>query len=185
MIYPSIAELIDHTGVNRYTLVIAAAKSARVITDEYVRQREYAEKIALSKETEKGKGIANLIKREYRDDKAVKLAVAGLYNGEFRILSPEEAEAKRIAEEKAAEEAKAAAEAAAEADATSEGEAEAESEEETAGETVEDGEESVFTEESEDGSEEEDETESEAEPEDEEDVPEEPEEPEETESADE
>jgi len=104
MIYPSIAELTKNTGINRYTLVIAAAKSARVITDEYVRQREYAEKLALSKDTDKSKNIANLIKREYRDDKAVKLAVAGLYNGEFRILSPEEAEELRRREAEAAEE---------------------------------------------------------------------------------
>ena len=106
MIYPSIAELTKNTGINRYTLVIAAAKSARVITDEYVRQREYAEKLALSKDADKSKNIANLIKREYRDDKAVKLAVAGLYNGEFRILSPEEAEELRRREaEEAAEKA--------------------------------------------------------------------------------
>ncbi|MBE6597968.1 MAG: DNA-directed RNA polymerase subunit omega [Ruminococcaceae bacterium] len=91
MIYPSIAELTKESGINRYTLVIAAAKSARVITDEYVRQREYAEKLALNKEADKNKNLATLIKKEYRDDKAVKLAVAGLYSGEFRILSEEEA----------------------------------------------------------------------------------------------
>lgn len=104
MIYPSIAELTKNTGINRYTLVIATAKSARIITDEYVRQREYAEKLALSKDADKSKNIASLIKREYRDDKAVKLAVTGLYNGEFRILSPEEAEERhRMEEQEAAE----------------------------------------------------------------------------------
>ena len=104
MIYPSIAELTKNTGINRYTLVIAAAKSARVITDEYVRQREYAEKVALNKESDKNKSIATLIKKEYRDDKAVKLAVNGLYNGEFRILSAEEAEAQNAAAEEAVQE---------------------------------------------------------------------------------
>lgn len=102
MIYPSIAELTKDKDINRYTLVIAAAKSARVITDEYVRQREYAEKLALSKEADKSKNVATLIKKEYRDEKAVKLAVEGLYNGEFRIVSEEEAAAEP-AEEAAAE----------------------------------------------------------------------------------
>ena len=104
MIYPSIAELTKDSGINRYTLVIAAAKSARVITDEYVRQREYAEKLALSKEADKSKSVATLIKKEYRDEKAVKLAVAGLHSGEFRIVSEaEEAEAAEEAVEEVAE----------------------------------------------------------------------------------
>ncbi len=93
MIHPSIAELTKDKDINRYTLVIAAAKSARVITDEYVKQREYAEKLALSKEADKNKNIATLIKKEYRDEKAVKLAVAGLHSGEFRIVDGESAEA--------------------------------------------------------------------------------------------
>ena len=39
---------------NRYSLVVAAAKCARIITDEYVLQREHAEKLAASnKDTEK------------------------------------------------------------------------------------------------------------------------------------
>ena len=92
MIYPSIAELTKDKDINRYTLVIAAAKSARVITDEYVKQREYAEKLALTKDADKGKTIASRIKKEYRDDKAVKLAVDGLYSGEFRIVPEDEME---------------------------------------------------------------------------------------------
>lgn len=119
MIHPTIAELTKDNNINRYTLVIAAAKSARIITDEYVRQKDYAEKLAMSKESDKNKNIATLIRREYRDDKAVQLAVSGLAKGEFRILSPEEAEElhrqeairreeeekKRLAEEAAKEEA--------------------------------------------------------------------------------
>lgn len=103
MIHPSIAELTKDKDINRYTLVIAAAKSARVITDEYVRQREYAEKLALSKEADKSKSVATLIKKEYRDEKAVKLAVAGLYSGEFRIVGDAEAEEAVAAEEAAPE----------------------------------------------------------------------------------
>ncbi|MBO6053860.1 MAG: hypothetical protein J6Q17_08985 [Clostridia bacterium] len=36
------------TTYNRYALVVASAKCARIITDEYTKQREVAEKIAAS-----------------------------------------------------------------------------------------------------------------------------------------
>ena len=91
MIYPSIAELTNNNKINRYTLVVATAKCARVITDEYVKQREYAEKVAMNKDSEKSKNVASLIRKEYRDEKAVKNAINGLHSGEFRILSDEEA----------------------------------------------------------------------------------------------
>lgn len=70
MIYPSIDE-ITKNQYNRYTLCIAVAKCARIITDEYVRQRENAERMLANKETDKT--LASLIKREYRDEKAVKM----------------------------------------------------------------------------------------------------------------
>lgn len=91
MIYPSIAELTQDGKINRYTLVVATAKCARIITDEYVKQREYAEKVAMNKDNEKSKNVSNLIRKEYRDEKAVKNAINGLHSGEFRILSEEEA----------------------------------------------------------------------------------------------
>lgn len=89
MIYPSISELTNNNEINRYTLVVATAKCARIITDEYVKQREYAEKLALSKDADKKNSIASMIKREYRDEKAVKTAINGLYNGEFKIVEPD------------------------------------------------------------------------------------------------
>ena len=82
MIYPSIDE-ITKGEYNRYTLCIATAKCARVVTDEYVEQRELAEKMLANKETDKS--LASMIKREIRDDKAVKTAIKRLYNGEFVI----------------------------------------------------------------------------------------------------
>ena len=91
MIYPSIAELTQDGKINRYTLVVATAKCARIITDEYVKQREYAEKLAMNKDSDKSKNIAGLVRKEYRDEKAVKNAINGLHSGEFRILSDEEA----------------------------------------------------------------------------------------------
>ena len=86
MIHPTIGELTNNGQINRYTLVVATAKCARIITDEYVRQRELAEKLALSKENEKKSTIAAMIKKEYRDEKAVKNAITGLHSGEFRIV---------------------------------------------------------------------------------------------------
>ena len=82
MIKPSITELTQGR-FNRYILVIATAKCARMITDEYVRQREFAERKVADKETDKS--IASMINREYRDEKAVKTAVNRLYNRDYVI----------------------------------------------------------------------------------------------------
>ena len=87
MIHPTIGELTNNGEINRYTLVVATAKCARIITDEYVKQRDLAEKIALSKDNDKKNAIASMIKREYRDEKAVKNAITGLHSGEFRIVN--------------------------------------------------------------------------------------------------
>ena len=87
MIFPSINDL-SQGKYDKYTLVIATAKCAREITDEYVIQREYAERKIANKETDKS--IAALIKKEYRDEKAVKNAVLGLYEGKFRIIGEDE-----------------------------------------------------------------------------------------------
>ncbi len=87
MVFPSINDL-SKGKYDKYTLVIATAKCAREITDEYVIQREYAERKIANKETDKS--IAALIKKEYRDEKAVKNAVMGLYEGKFRIIDSEE-----------------------------------------------------------------------------------------------
>ena len=43
MIYPTITELTKDE-FNRYELTLATAKCARLITDEYVEQKENAEK---------------------------------------------------------------------------------------------------------------------------------------------
>ena len=83
MIYPSISDL-TRSKYNRYTLVIATAKCARMVTDEYIKQREYAEKLIANKETDKS--LVSMIRREYRDEKAVKNAINQLYNGDYRIV---------------------------------------------------------------------------------------------------
>lgn len=102
MIVPSIKDLTKDR-FNRYTLVIATAKSARMITDEYIKQREIAEKKIANKETDKS--IASMINKEYRDDKAVKTAINHMHAGDFAIVGYDDdliAEAERKAEEKAA-----------------------------------------------------------------------------------
>ena len=87
MIYPSIDDLTKGK-YNRYELVIATAKCARIVTDEYVKQREVAEKLIANKETDKS--LVSMIKREYRDEKAVKNAINRLHNGRFQIVRPDE-----------------------------------------------------------------------------------------------
>ncbi len=83
MIYPSIGELTNDK-VNRYALVIATAKCARVITDEYVRQREKAERMIANKDTDKS--LASMITKEFRDEKAVRTAINRIKSGEYTIL---------------------------------------------------------------------------------------------------
>lgn len=89
MIYPPVDELTQQGKYNRYMLVIAVAKCARLVTDEYVKQRETAERLLANKETDKS--LASMIKREYRDDKAVRTAINRLHDGSYRICDlPEE-----------------------------------------------------------------------------------------------
>ena len=93
MIYPSIQDLLkispDKDGnqrLNKYMLVMATAKCARVITNEYLKDRKKAEKLIAEKKTEKD--IASMVNKEYRDEKAVKNAVHELNEGEFTLYFP-------------------------------------------------------------------------------------------------
>ena len=89
MLYPTIKDL---TGgeFNRYELVIATAKCARMITDEYVRQREAAEKAVASGAKDGEKSISNMIEKEYRDEKAVKVAINHIHTGDFVLAHASE-----------------------------------------------------------------------------------------------
>ena len=91
MIKPSIAELAKG-NFNRYELVIGAAKCARRVTDEYVEQRARADRMIANRETEKP--LASLIDSEYRDQKAVKIAINRLAGGRYKMY--------RVSEEPAA-----------------------------------------------------------------------------------
>ncbi len=95
MLYPTTEEL---TGgkLNRYQLAIGAARGARIITNEYVKQRVVAEKLqALQKEfggKEAEKPIAAMVDAEYRDKKAVRLSITKIANGEFTLVEKDEAD---------------------------------------------------------------------------------------------
>ena len=87
MLRPTIAELTKGE-INRYELAIATAKCARAINNEYVKQREEAEKNIEDKKSEKA--IAAFIDKDIRDKKAVENAVQRIYRGEFNVIIPEE-----------------------------------------------------------------------------------------------
>ena len=97
MLYPTISELTKDE-FNRYELALATAKCARIITNEYVQQREAAEKAATgNKETDRN--LIKMINKEYRDEKAVKNAIARIKSEEYKIVRKEEEETVEIAED--------------------------------------------------------------------------------------
>jgi DNA-directed RNA polymerase subunit K/omega len=84
MLYPTISDLTKGE-FNRYELTLATARCARLVTDEYVKQREDAEKSQTgNKETDKP--INTLISKELRDEKAVKTAIRRINDGEYAIV---------------------------------------------------------------------------------------------------
>ena len=100
MIYPTVDQLTKG-NFNRYELAIATAKCARLITDEYVRQREAAEK-HLANNKESDKPMISMIDSEYRDEKAVKVAINHIYAGDYTLLHADEVEALEAEREAAA-----------------------------------------------------------------------------------
>ena len=89
MLHPTIEELTQG-NYNRYELALATARCARLITNEYVRQHDVAEKsITGNKETDRP--LNTMIDRELRDEKAVKVAINRLYEGKYVITAEEEA----------------------------------------------------------------------------------------------
>ena len=103
MLYPTINEL-TRDEYNRYELTLATAKCARLITNEYVKQREAAEKAATGNK-ESDRNLINMITKEYRDEKAVKNAITKLHSGEYKIIREENVELEAEAETEVTEEA--------------------------------------------------------------------------------
>ncbi len=84
MLYPTINELTKG-DFNRYELSLATARCARIVTDEYTKQREDAEKAQTgNKETDRP--INTLINKDLRDEKAVKTAIKRIHDGEYGIV---------------------------------------------------------------------------------------------------
>ena len=86
MIYPTIEQLTGN-NLNRYELVVGVAKCARIVTDEYVEMKNKAQKMVENHETDKS--VAALIDPEYKDQKAVKRAIAKILDGRFKMVRPE------------------------------------------------------------------------------------------------
>ena len=84
MLYPTINDLTKGE-FNRYELSLATARCARIVTDEYTKQRAEAEKSQTgNKETDRP--INTLINKELRDEKAVKTAIKRIHEGEYVIV---------------------------------------------------------------------------------------------------
>ncbi len=96
MLHPTCDEL-THGNFNRYELVIGIAKSARMVTDEYVAQRTHAQQLIDNRETEHS--LAQLISAEYRDQKAVTIAIHRLEEGTYRMVRTEEDDPVAIVED--------------------------------------------------------------------------------------
>ncbi len=102
MLYPTIQELTKDE-FNRYELALATAKCARIITDEYVRQKEAAEKAAAGNK-EMDRSLQNMVSKEFRDEKAVKCAITRLHSGEYTIIHKPEEETLAVEETEETEE---------------------------------------------------------------------------------
>ncbi|MBE6706716.1 MAG: DNA-directed RNA polymerase subunit omega [Ruminococcaceae bacterium] len=87
MLYPTIDQLTNDE-FNRYELALATAKCARVLTNEYVTQKEAAEKSATGNK-EADRNVINQLNKEYREEKAVKNAITKIHNGTFKIVRVE------------------------------------------------------------------------------------------------
>ena len=84
MLYPTIDQLTKDE-FNRYELALATAKCARKITDEYIEQKENAERaMAISKDTDRT--AISMINKEYREEKAVKNAITKIHDGQYKIV---------------------------------------------------------------------------------------------------
>ncbi len=85
MIYPTIKKLTNDYQFNRYQLAIATAKCARIITDEYSTQRKNAEKQLTGNKDVDRPMMEHAVNADYRDRKAVKIAIEKIDSGEFSI----------------------------------------------------------------------------------------------------
>ena len=90
MLHPTIQELTTQ-DFNRYEIALAAAKCARKITDEYVTQKEAAEK-AMGNSKDADRSVINRLNKEYREEKALKNALNMIKSGEYTLVRVEPSE---------------------------------------------------------------------------------------------
>ena len=92
MLHPTIDELTNQ-DFNRYEIALATAKCARMFTDEYVKQKEAAER-AMGNSKDADRSVINKLNKEYREEKAVKNALTKIKAGEYKLvrIDPEELE---------------------------------------------------------------------------------------------
>ena len=96
MLHPTIEELTNE-NYNRYEISLATAKCARMITQEYVQQREAAERAATGNK-DVDKNLMSKINKEYRDEKAIKNALTKIKSGEYKFVRVEDTEAQQEVE---------------------------------------------------------------------------------------
>ncbi len=89
MIYPTINKLTKGK-FNRYQLAVATAKCARIITDDYVNQRRNVEKQLTGNKDVDRPIMESSVDPEYRDKKAIKLAIDKIDAGEYTIIDRDE-----------------------------------------------------------------------------------------------
>ena len=85
MLRPTIADLTKGK-INRYELAIATAKCARTLNDNYVAQKELAEKAAAAG---KDADFVVTVDQELADVKPVRVAINRIYAGEYKIVKVE------------------------------------------------------------------------------------------------
>ena len=101
MLHPTIKELTKDE-YNRYELTLATAKCARLLTDEYVKQREDAEK-SMTGNKESDRSLINSIDKDLKDEKAIKNAITRFHDGRYEIYRVENAPAASVETEESVE----------------------------------------------------------------------------------
>ena len=97
MLHPTIKELTKDE-YNRYELALATAKCARLLTDEYVKQREEAEK-SMTGNKESDRNLMNSIDKDLKDEKAIKNAITRFHDGRYEIYRQDAETAEQTTEE--------------------------------------------------------------------------------------
>lgn len=84
MVLPTIQELTKGE-YNRFQLVIAVAKGARLVTDEYNQQRDIVESLQ-NKEEGASSVVPVHLDPELSNEKTISIAVNRIYSGQYKIV---------------------------------------------------------------------------------------------------